>query len=53
MKKVRILIGGALGDVPHYPGDIIEAPTSRKAAEWIAAGIAEPAPKPAWMGGED
>lgn len=38
--KVRVLIGGALGDVPHEPGDILEV-APRQGQRWIDAGIAE------------
>ena len=39
--RVKSLIGGAVGDTAHNPGDVIEC-THAQAAAWIEAGIAEP-----------
>ncbi len=40
--QYRHLIAGAIGDVPHQPGDPVDPKTAeRKLAEWLAAGIIE------------
>lgn len=39
--RAKVLIGGAIGDVGHEPGDIIEGSVAQVEA-WVAAGIAEP-----------
>lgn len=38
--RVRMLIGGAIGDVPHEPGDVLDVPDAQ-ANRWVKAGIAE------------
>lgn len=43
--RVRSLVGGAIGDKPHGPGDVIEGDASQVEA-WIEAGIAEPIAPP-------
>lgn len=35
-----MLIGGCIGDEPHEPGDVLDAPPTQ-AKRWIKAGIAE------------
>lgn len=43
MPAYRHLISGAVGDVPHEPGDPVDSATSKKKLdEWLAAGLIEP-----------
>lgn len=35
-----MLVGGAIGDEPHEPGDTVDAPEAQ-AKRWVKAGIAE------------
>lgn len=39
-KHYRSLIGGAIGDEPFEPGDLIPVPPDKE-AEWLAAGVIE------------